>query len=231
MIDPLAADPQSRSHFLQCQPAPNSLYCGRWQRMPCEPGLIFNVQLQVCVWDASAQPGGVPPPTAAPGVSPYQPLIPSATPGIVPQPSYIPSPMPGMAPQQPYIPSVTPVPGMLPQQPFVPSVTSGPGMPSQQPLVPAATPAPGMIPYQPVQPQYVTTMYPVPSVPTVQRPYDSTGQCSCSAGLQIGVCIDSQCPGQSVCQTSHKVLICNYDFFEECLRNPLDFQKKFRITV
>ncbi|EJW71204.1 hypothetical protein WUBG_17890, partial [Wuchereria bancrofti] len=46
MIESLVADPESPSHFLQCQPAPNSLYCGRWQRMPCEPGLIFNALLQ-----------------------------------------------------------------------------------------------------------------------------------------------------------------------------------------
>ncbi|KAL6741234.1 hypothetical protein Aduo_014509 [Ancylostoma duodenale] len=66
MIDPLAADPQSRSHYLQCQPAPNSLFCGRWQRMPCAPGTVFDVQAQVCVWDRHASPGPLPPTTAAP---------------------------------------------------------------------------------------------------------------------------------------------------------------------
>uniref|UniRef100_A0A915PIP9 Chitin-binding type-2 domain-containing protein n=1 Tax=Setaria digitata TaxID=48799 RepID=A0A915PIP9_9BILA len=56
MIDPLVIDPESSSHFLQCQPAPNNLYCGRWQRMPCEPGLIFSALFQVCVWNPSLQP-------------------------------------------------------------------------------------------------------------------------------------------------------------------------------
>lgn len=51
MVDPLAADPESRSHFLQCQPAPNNLFCGRWQRMPCAPTTVFNVESQVCVLD------------------------------------------------------------------------------------------------------------------------------------------------------------------------------------
>uniref|UniRef100_A0AAF5RT80 Chitin-binding type-2 domain-containing protein n=2 Tax=Wuchereria bancrofti TaxID=6293 RepID=A0AAF5RT80_WUCBA len=60
MIESLVADPESPSHFLQCQPAPNSLYCGRWQRMPCEPGLIFNALLQVCVWNPSMQPEKIP---------------------------------------------------------------------------------------------------------------------------------------------------------------------------
>ncbi|KIH65866.1 hypothetical protein ANCDUO_03807 [Ancylostoma duodenale] len=66
MVDPLAVDPQSRTHYLQCQPAPNNLFCGRWQRMPCAPGTVFDVQAQVCVWDTSASPASLPPATAAP---------------------------------------------------------------------------------------------------------------------------------------------------------------------
>ncbi|CAG9539669.1 unnamed protein product [Cercopithifilaria johnstoni] len=60
MIETLVADPENPSHFLQCQPAPNSLYCGRWQRMSCEPGLIFNALLQVCVWNPSTQSEEIP---------------------------------------------------------------------------------------------------------------------------------------------------------------------------
>ncbi|ETN74528.1 hypothetical protein NECAME_04014 [Necator americanus] len=66
MIDPLAVDPQSRTHYLQCQPAPNNLFCGRWQRMPCAPGTMFDVQAQVCVWDTQAAPAVLPQATAAP---------------------------------------------------------------------------------------------------------------------------------------------------------------------
>ncbi|CAJ0930930.1 unnamed protein product, partial [Mesorhabditis belari] len=62
MVDPLARDPESRTHFLQCQPAPNNLYCGRWQRMPCAPATVFDEQAQVCVWDTSAQPASLPTP-------------------------------------------------------------------------------------------------------------------------------------------------------------------------
>jgi hypothetical protein len=53
MLDPLAANPTTRNGFLQCQPAAFSLYCGRWQCMPCSPQTIFDVNLQVCVWDPS----------------------------------------------------------------------------------------------------------------------------------------------------------------------------------
>jgi hypothetical protein len=53
MVDPLATDPESPTHFLQCQPAPNNLFCGRWQRMPCAPATKFDVNSQVCVWDSS----------------------------------------------------------------------------------------------------------------------------------------------------------------------------------
>ncbi|CAJ0569990.1 unnamed protein product, partial [Mesorhabditis spiculigera] len=62
MVDPLAKDPESCTHFLQCQPAPNNLYCGRWQRMPCAPATIFDEQAQVCVWDTSSQPASLPTP-------------------------------------------------------------------------------------------------------------------------------------------------------------------------
>uniref|UniRef100_A0A0K0E1W6 Chitin-binding type-2 domain-containing protein n=1 Tax=Strongyloides stercoralis TaxID=6248 RepID=A0A0K0E1W6_STRER len=55
MTDPLAADPESKKHFLQCQPAPKNLYCGRWQRMPCAPATVFDVNVQVCVWDTSSE--------------------------------------------------------------------------------------------------------------------------------------------------------------------------------
>uniref|UniRef100_A0A0K0DLB9 Chitin-binding type-2 domain-containing protein n=1 Tax=Angiostrongylus cantonensis TaxID=6313 RepID=A0A0K0DLB9_ANGCA len=69
MVDPLAADPQSRSHYLQCQPAPKNLFCGRWQRMPCAPSTVFDVQAQVCVWDTQTSlPGAVP--QAGPHVPP-----------------------------------------------------------------------------------------------------------------------------------------------------------------
>ncbi|VDM52770.1 unnamed protein product [Angiostrongylus costaricensis] len=69
MVDPLAADPQSRTHYLQCQPAPKNLFCGRWQRMPCAPSTVFDVQAQVCVWDTQTSlPGAVPP--AGPHVPP-----------------------------------------------------------------------------------------------------------------------------------------------------------------
>uniref|UniRef100_A0A0N5A726 Na_H_Exchanger domain-containing protein n=1 Tax=Parastrongyloides trichosuri TaxID=131310 RepID=A0A0N5A726_PARTI len=53
MTDPLAVDPESRTHFLQCQPAPKNLYCGRWQRMPCAPATVFDVTVQVCVWETA----------------------------------------------------------------------------------------------------------------------------------------------------------------------------------
>ncbi|KAK0398457.1 hypothetical protein QR680_002596 [Steinernema hermaphroditum] len=79
MIDPLATDPESRTHFLQCQPAPNNLFCGRWQRMPCAPATVFDASAQVCVWDSqitASQPGPLPtpapyvqPPTVQPSVS------------------------------------------------------------------------------------------------------------------------------------------------------------------
>ena len=63
MIDPLATDPESRTHFLQCQPAPNNLFCGRWQRMPCAPATVFDSSAQVCVWDSQGgQPGNLPTP-------------------------------------------------------------------------------------------------------------------------------------------------------------------------
>uniref|UniRef100_A0A7E4ZXT4 Chitin-binding type-2 domain-containing protein n=1 Tax=Panagrellus redivivus TaxID=6233 RepID=A0A7E4ZXT4_PANRE len=68
MVDPLATDPESTTHFLQCQPAPNNLFCGRWQRMPCAPATKFDVSAQVCVWDSTSnQPGNLP--TPAPYVS------------------------------------------------------------------------------------------------------------------------------------------------------------------
>ncbi|CEF59257.1 Chitin binding domain-containing protein [Strongyloides ratti] len=54
MTDPLAVDPESKTHFLQCQPAPKNLYCGRWQRMPCPKSTVFDVNIQVCVWDTSS---------------------------------------------------------------------------------------------------------------------------------------------------------------------------------
>ncbi|VDO65852.1 unnamed protein product [Haemonchus placei] len=62
MVDPLATDPQSRSHYLQCQPAPNNLFCGRWQRMPCAPSTTFDVQAQICVWSSQGAPGALPAP-------------------------------------------------------------------------------------------------------------------------------------------------------------------------
>uniref|UniRef100_A0A0K0FKU9 Chitin-binding type-2 domain-containing protein n=1 Tax=Strongyloides venezuelensis TaxID=75913 RepID=A0A0K0FKU9_STRVS len=64
MVDPLAVDPESKTHFLQCQPAPKNLFCGRWQRMPCAPGTVFSVNDQVCVWDSSntIEPGSIPTP-------------------------------------------------------------------------------------------------------------------------------------------------------------------------
>ncbi|KAI6229087.1 hypothetical protein M3Y99_01149000 [Aphelenchoides fujianensis] len=66
MLDPLACDPDSRCHFLQCQPAANNLFCGRWQRMPCAPATIFDPVAQVCVWDNAATPAPLPLPTPAP---------------------------------------------------------------------------------------------------------------------------------------------------------------------
>ncbi|CAD6192699.1 unnamed protein product [Caenorhabditis auriculariae] len=62
MVDPLAVDPQSKTHYLQCQPAPNNLFCGRWQRMPCAPATVFDVNAQVCVWDTTGTPGSLPTP-------------------------------------------------------------------------------------------------------------------------------------------------------------------------
>ncbi|KHJ83468.1 hypothetical protein OESDEN_16834 [Oesophagostomum dentatum] len=79
MIDPLAVDPESRYHYLQCQPAPNNLFCGRWQRMPCAPGTVFDVQAQVCVWDTQATPGGVPMGTTGAPMQPMQPMQPQYT--------------------------------------------------------------------------------------------------------------------------------------------------------
>uniref|UniRef100_A0A1I7WMH3 Chitin-binding type-2 domain-containing protein n=1 Tax=Heterorhabditis bacteriophora TaxID=37862 RepID=A0A1I7WMH3_HETBA len=72
MVDPLAVDPQSRTHYLQCQPAPNNLFCGRWQRMPCAPATAFDVQTQVCVWNTQGIPGTLP--TPAPYVSTQAPF-------------------------------------------------------------------------------------------------------------------------------------------------------------
>ncbi|KAI6175471.1 CRE-PQN-74 protein [Aphelenchoides bicaudatus] len=69
MLDPLASDPESRCHFLQCQPAANNLFCGRWQRMPCAPATVFDAAAQVCVWDTLGQPGPLPLPTPAPPTS------------------------------------------------------------------------------------------------------------------------------------------------------------------
>lgn len=51
MLSPLAADPGNPKCFLQCHPAPGNVYCGRWVRMPCAPGTIFDVTVQVCVHD------------------------------------------------------------------------------------------------------------------------------------------------------------------------------------
>ncbi|KAL3982402.1 Chitin binding Peritrophin-A domain family protein [Acanthocheilonema viteae] len=75
MIEPLAADPESPSHFLQCQPASNSLYCGRWQRMPCTPDLIFNALLQVCAWNPSTQSEKIPVVTQRPSIIATYPSI------------------------------------------------------------------------------------------------------------------------------------------------------------
>ncbi|KAI6180987.1 hypothetical protein M3Y98_00780700 [Aphelenchoides besseyi] len=75
MLDPLACDPESRCHFLQCQPASNNLYCGRWQRMPCAPATVFDAAAQICVWDTSATPGPLPLPTPAPSSSTLAPNI------------------------------------------------------------------------------------------------------------------------------------------------------------
>ncbi|WKY03480.1 hypothetical protein Q1695_004887 [Nippostrongylus brasiliensis] len=60
MVDPLANDPQSQAHYLQCQPAPNNLFCGRWQRMPCPPGTVFDSASQICVWDTQSSPTNLP---------------------------------------------------------------------------------------------------------------------------------------------------------------------------
>uniref|UniRef100_A0A158R5K8 Chitin-binding type-2 domain-containing protein n=1 Tax=Syphacia muris TaxID=451379 RepID=A0A158R5K8_9BILA len=80
MVDPLAVDQQSRSHYLQCQPAPNNLFCGRWQRMPCAPATVFDVNAQVCVWDSASQsmPGSIPTATQVP--MQYQPSVTTAIP-------------------------------------------------------------------------------------------------------------------------------------------------------
>ncbi|CAD5219036.1 unnamed protein product [Bursaphelenchus okinawaensis] len=80
MLDPLAKDPESNCNFLQCQPAPNNLFCGRWQRMPCAPATAFDVNAQVCVWDALSMPGPLPPPgtttTSVPQFNPIKISIP-----------------------------------------------------------------------------------------------------------------------------------------------------------
>ncbi|KAL3090925.1 hypothetical protein niasHS_007300 [Heterodera schachtii] len=55
MLDPLVADSESRTHFLQCQPTPFSLFCGRWQRMPCAPKTVFEVKEQMCIWEDNQQ--------------------------------------------------------------------------------------------------------------------------------------------------------------------------------
>lgn len=97
MLDPLAADPESRCHFLQCQPAPNNLFCGRWQRMPCAPATVFDLGAQVCVWDsrgcagrstplAEGVPGPLPPP-GPPSSSPapqFAPMSAQAGPQLAP---------------------------------------------------------------------------------------------------------------------------------------------------
>jgi hypothetical protein len=57
---------QSASHFLQCQPAPFNLLCGRWQRMPCAPSTVFDAREQLCVWDTGGghHSGMIPEPPA-----------------------------------------------------------------------------------------------------------------------------------------------------------------------
>uniref|UniRef100_A0AC35UFR5 Chitin-binding type-2 domain-containing protein n=1 Tax=Rhabditophanes sp. KR3021 TaxID=114890 RepID=A0AC35UFR5_9BILA len=79
MVDALAVDPQSKTHYLQCQPAPKNLYCGRWQRMPCAVGTIFSAEQQVCIFDTNnAQPGNIPTPNPVltqPGPLPTQPQV------------------------------------------------------------------------------------------------------------------------------------------------------------
>jgi len=83
MLDPLAANPTTRNGFLQCQPAAFNLYCGRWQCMPCSVQTIFDVNLQVCVWDPNAVPGPLPPRTPAPFIQqPQQPFMPIIQPTI-----------------------------------------------------------------------------------------------------------------------------------------------------
>ncbi|CAD5226662.1 unnamed protein product [Bursaphelenchus xylophilus] len=80
MLDPLAEDPETKCNYLQCQPAPNNLFCGRWQKMPCAPATAFDVTAQVCVWNAMSIPGPLPPPgtttTPAPQFSPIKISIP-----------------------------------------------------------------------------------------------------------------------------------------------------------
>jgi hypothetical protein len=79
MLDPLAANPSERASFLQCQPAPFNVFCGRWRRMPCARYTIFDVTLQVCVHDPNAPVGPLPPVTQAPFVQPpiTQPIQPA----------------------------------------------------------------------------------------------------------------------------------------------------------
>lgn len=69
MLDPLAAHPSKRNCFLQCQPAPYNVFCGRWRTMPCSIYTVFDVQLQVCVNDPAAPVGQLPP------AQPQQPIF------------------------------------------------------------------------------------------------------------------------------------------------------------
>ncbi|KJH43451.1 hypothetical protein DICVIV_10523 [Dictyocaulus viviparus] len=51
MVDGLDVDPESQLHFLQCQPALRSLFCGRWQRV-CHAHLLpylMSIQKTVCM--------------------------------------------------------------------------------------------------------------------------------------------------------------------------------------
>uniref|UniRef100_A0A915DHL4 Chitin-binding type-2 domain-containing protein n=1 Tax=Ditylenchus dipsaci TaxID=166011 RepID=A0A915DHL4_9BILA len=62
MLDPLVNDPDSRNHFLQCQPAPYNVLCGRWQRMPCAPYTMFDSREQMCIWGSDQGVGSIPAP-------------------------------------------------------------------------------------------------------------------------------------------------------------------------
>ncbi|KAI1732811.1 Chitin binding Peritrophin-A domain containing protein [Ditylenchus destructor] len=168
MLDPLTNDPESRTHFLQCQPAPYNVLCGRWQRMPCAPATIFDMREQLCVWDSAGKtstPGNIPSPGYYGPYSNINQPYGGQTSGIVPSsgmvvPGLIPQPQP--QPQIQFPPQPQPQAQIQPQFPPQPNNVGGQIPPSSGTYV---NPGPAQIPLPPYNPSpNMGTGYP-PSAP------------------------------------------------------------------